>query len=125
MDNPIVANVLGTLGAICWSIQLLPQILINYRRHHTVGLQPTMMLLWASAGVPLGVYNIVQDFNIALRVQAQILTTLSLLTWSQCYYYGKNWSVGRCVAAFVGMCVLLGGIEVALIFALKVGSRSS
>jgi hypothetical protein len=48
-----------------------------------------MMLLWAVAGVPLGVYNIVEEFNIALRIQPQILTTLSLLTWAQCLYYGK------------------------------------
>lgn len=47
------------------------------------------MLLWAVAGVPLGVYNIVEEFNIALRIQPQILTTLSLLTWAQCLYYGK------------------------------------
>lgn len=48
-----------------------------------------MMLLWAAAGVPLGVYNIVENFNVALRIQPQILTTLSLLTWAQCLYYGK------------------------------------
>jgi hypothetical protein len=48
-----------------------------------------MMMLWAWAGVPLGVYNIVEDFNIALRIQPQILTLLSLVTWIQCYYYEK------------------------------------
>jgi hypothetical protein len=48
-----------------------------------------MMLLWASAGVPLGVYNIVEEFNIALQIQPQILTTLSLITWAQCLYYEK------------------------------------
>lgn len=46
-----------------------------------------MMMLWAWAGVPLGVYNIVEEFNIALRIQPQILTVLSLVTWIQCYYY--------------------------------------
>lgn len=46
-----------------------------------------MMMFWAWAGVPLGVYNIVQDFNIALRVQPQMLAFLSLTTWIQCYYY--------------------------------------
>ena len=137
MDVPIAANVLGTLGAICWSVQvlyaagilgskadyyqqLIPQIIINYRRHHTTGLQPSMMLLWASAGVPLGVYNIVEKFNIALRIQAQILTFLSLLTWSQCYHYGKGWKVSKCVVILIGMCVLMGGIEAGLIFALRV-----
>lgn len=80
-----------------------------------------MMLLWASAGVPLGVYNIIENFNIALRIQAQILTLLSLLTWSQCYYYGKKWSVKKCVFVLVGTCMLLGGIDAALILALQVG----
>jgi hypothetical protein len=68
---------------------LIPQIVINHRRHNAVGLQPTMMMLWAWAGVPLGVYNIVNNFNIALRIQPQILTLLSLVTWTQCYYYEK------------------------------------
>lgn len=48
-----------------------------------------MMMLWAWAGVPLGVYNIVEEFNVALRIQPQILTLLSLVTWIQCYYYEK------------------------------------
>lgn len=48
-----------------------------------------MMMLWAWAGVPLGVYNIVKEFNIALRIQPQILTLLSLVTWIQCYYYER------------------------------------
>lgn len=71
------------------SHQLIPQIIINYRRHNATGLQPSMMMLWAWAGVPLGVYNIVEDFNIALRIQPQILTFLSLATWIQCYYYER------------------------------------
>jgi hypothetical protein len=48
-----------------------------------------MMMLWAWAGVPLGVYNIVKEFNVALRIQPQILTLLSLVTWIQCYYYER------------------------------------
>jgi hypothetical protein len=67
----------------------MPQIIINYRRHNAMGLQPAMMILWATGGVPLGVYNIVEDFNVALRIPPQILTFLSLVTWIQCYYYGK------------------------------------
>jgi hypothetical protein len=46
-----------------------------------------MMLLWAFAGVSLGAYNIAQDLGVALQVQAQILTTLSLTTCGQCLYY--------------------------------------
>lgn len=47
------------------------------------------MLLWATAGVPRGAYNIVEDFNVALKIQPQILTTLSLITWTQWPCYGK------------------------------------
>lgn len=46
-------------------------------------------MLWAWAGVPLGVYNISEGFNVALRVQPQILTALSLVTWVQCRHYQR------------------------------------
>lgn len=48
-----------------------------------------MMLLWAFAGIPLGVYTIAQNLNVALQVQPQLLTFLSLVTWGQCLYYKK------------------------------------
>ena len=119
MGNPVAANVLGTAGAVCWSVQLIPQIVINYRRHNTEGLQPTMMLLWAGAGVPLGVYNIVENFNIALRVQPQILTFLSLLTWGQCKYYGKKWHWSKTGAIAIPVAAVMGGIECGLVFGLR------
>ncbi|XP_014551522.1 hypothetical protein COCVIDRAFT_42171 [Bipolaris victoriae FI3] len=119
MDVPVAANVLGTMGAVCWSIQLIPQIVVNYRRHNATGLQPTMMMLWAWAGVPLGVYNIAEDYNIALRIQPQILTVLSLVTWIQCYYYEKNWSVLRSLAVVVPIASLMGGVQTGLIFAIR------
>ncbi|KAH6691268.1 PQ loop repeat-domain-containing protein [Plectosphaerella plurivora] len=124
MDVPAAANVLGTLGAVCWSIQLIPQIVINYRRHHAIGLQPSMMMLWAWAGVPLGVYNIVQEFNVALRIQPQILTFLSLVTWIQCYYYERKWSVLRALAVVVPIAALMGGIQAGLIVALRIAKGS-
>ncbi|KAF2244632.1 PQ loop repeat protein [Trematosphaeria pertusa] len=124
MDVPIAANVLGAMGAVslqvCWSVQLIPQIVINYRRHNAVGLQPTMMMLWAWAGVPLGVYNIVEEFNVALRIQPQILTFLSLVTWIQCFYYEKKWSVTRSLAVVVPVACVMGGIQAALIIALRI-----
>ncbi|KAF2839485.1 PQ loop repeat protein [Patellaria atrata CBS 101060] len=124
MDVPVAANTLGILGAICWSVQLLPQIIINYRRHNTVGLQPSMMMLWACAGVPLGVYNIVEDFNIALRVQPQILTLLSLVTWIQCYYYEKKWSIARSLTVVIPVMCIMGGIQASLIIALRIASST-
>ena len=54
-------------------------------------------------------------------MQAQILTLLSLVTWSQCYYYTKGWSWGKCVGCLVGIGAFMGAVEAALIFALKRG----
>ncbi|KAF2173935.1 hypothetical protein M409DRAFT_16204 [Zasmidium cellare ATCC 36951] len=123
MDNPALANAFGTLGAVCWSVQLIPQIVINWRRHNATGLQPTMMMLWAWAGVPLGVYNIVSNFNIALQIQPQILAVLSLLTWIQCYYYEQKWSIARSLAVVLPIASIMAGIEVALVYALRMGVR--
>ena len=79
------------------------------------------MMFWAWAGVPLGVYNIVSGFNIALQVQPQILAFLSLVTWIQVYYYEKRWSVPRSLAVIVPIAAVMAGIEVGLIYALRSG----
>ncbi|KAL8296473.1 hypothetical protein RB600_001796 [Gaeumannomyces tritici] len=115
MDNAIAANLLGTLGAI----------VLNYRRHNTIGLQPSMMMLWAWAGIPLGVYNITENFNIALQIQPQLLTLLSLLTWAQCCYYDwKHWPISRCLAVTIPIAGLMAGIQIGLVFALRAAKQS-
>ncbi|KAL9078092.1 MAG: hypothetical protein Q9157_002975 [Trypethelium eluteriae] len=78
------------------------------------------MMLWAWAGVPLGIYNIVEDFDIALKIQPQILTTLSLITWMQCYYYEKQWSIFRALGVTLPLATLMGGIEASFIIALRI-----
>lgn len=128
MSSSIAANTLGTLGAICWSIQLFPQIYQNYRRKDTTGLQSTMMLLWASAGIPLGIYNIVRSFPVALQIQPQILTFLSLVTWAQTQYYPpardrKPRSVVWCGCVLTVVCAVAGGVETGVIFALRIATE--
>lgn len=68
-----------------------------------------MMLLWALAGIPLGVYNISRPLHIALQIQAQILTGFSLITWGQCLYYNAVcifMSRVRCATDTVEMVIL-------------------
>jgi hypothetical protein len=86
-------------------------------------LSPIFFLSWAIAGVPLGVYNIADEFNIALQVQPNILIFLSLWTWSQCNYYGKKWSRKTIALSFISIAVALGGVETGLVFALRVARR--
>ncbi|KAL4955569.1 PQ loop repeat-domain-containing protein [Aspergillus filifer] len=119
MDNPVAANVLGTMGAVLWSLQLLPQIWKNYRRHSTKSLSTTFFLAWAIAGVPLGIYNIAESFNVALQVQPNILIFLSLVTWSQCKYYGDKWTIKKVGFVATIVAVVLGGIEVGLVYGIR------
>ncbi|KAF4549674.1 PQ loop repeat-containing protein 6 [Elsinoe fawcettii] len=120
MDNPAVANAFGILGAVLWSLQLLPQIWKNWRRHDSEALSSTFFFFWAIAGVPLGVYNIAEEFNIALQLQPNILIFLSLWTWSQCIHYGgkRPWTITILCACVIG--AVLAGVEVGLVFALRV-----
>jgi predicted membrane protein len=116
------AFVFGTLGAICWSVQLIPQIIQNHRRRSIEGLQPNFMLLWAAAGIFLAVFNTVSNFNIALLIQPQILTALSLITWCQCCTYGpRQWSAKRAILTLMPILIVLGGVEAALILGCRVG----
>jgi len=83
----------------------------------------TCCRFWACAGVPLGVFNIVSNFNIALQVQPQILTFLSLVTWIQCYYYERKWSISKALAVVLPVACVMGGIEAGLVFALRISIR--
>ncbi|KAF2153600.1 PQ-loop-domain-containing protein [Myriangium duriaei CBS 260.36] len=124
MDQPAVSNIFGTLGAVLWSIQLLPQIFLNWRRHNAAGLSPSFMLLWAFAGIPLGAYNIVSGFSIALQIQPQILITLSLLTWSQCQYYEQSWKWPKLIIVTIMAMIGVGGLEASFVFALRHGKEN-
>ena len=93
-----------------------------------------MMLLWACAGVPLGIYNILK-FNLALQIQPQILTTLSLVTFAQCIYYERvsprnhfadvqRYPFLKCVIIVLPIAIVMVGIEVAGVFGLRVNPPS-
>lgn len=68
-------------------------------------------------------YNIADDYNIALQVQPNILIFLSLFTWGQCQYYGKKRALKSVVLFSAAIGTTLGGIEVGLVFALRVANE--
>jgi len=69
--------------------------------------------------VPPNAYNISSDFNLALQMQPQILTVLSLLRWGQCFYCADKWRITKVLSLLVGIGALFGGVKTALIFASK------
>lgn len=44
LPNPAVDKTLATIGAVLWSVQIIPQIIKSYRQKNTDGLSPYLML---------------------------------------------------------------------------------
>lgn len=120
MHNEVAVNVLGTIGTVLWCIQLVPQIIRNFRTKNCEGLPPLMMFLWAASGVPFSIYFFGIDGSIPLRIQPQLFTFFCLVTWAQVLYYPPSvvarWKMVVLVATFV---VISIGLEVGFILWLR------
>ncbi|ODV94429.1 hypothetical protein PACTADRAFT_86598 [Pachysolen tannophilus NRRL Y-2460] len=86
-DSTVASNVTGTVGTVCWSIQLIPQIIYNYLRKDCTGLPPLMMFLWAACGIPFSIYFFITQPSIAVQVQPEIFTVLCSISFCQSIYY--------------------------------------
>ncbi|KAE9384295.1 hypothetical protein BT96DRAFT_1026929 [Gymnopus androsaceus JB14] len=117
--NTVAENVFGTLGTVCWMIQLLPQIRKSYLEKSTIGFSDWMIFSWAVAGAFLGTYAVVQNLNIPLILQPQIFGALSLVSWAQCQYYTRHWSCRKTVLITIFIGCILGGFEAGMVFALR------
>ncbi|KIK60896.1 hypothetical protein GYMLUDRAFT_200214 [Collybiopsis luxurians FD-317 M1] len=118
-SNSVAENVFGTIGTICWTIQLVPQLWKSFREKDTTGLSDWMILAWAVSGPLLGIYSIVKDLNIPLIVQPQIFSALALCSWAQCQYYGKRRSLRSTVLITLLLGVVFGGFELGMVYALR------
>ncbi|KAI0859639.1 PQ loop repeat-domain-containing protein [Xylaria cubensis] len=116
---PVAASVLGTIGTVLWSVQLIPQAWTNWRTKTTEGFPAIMMFLWAISGVPTGIYAIVQNFNIPLQVQPQIFMSLCLLNWGQILLYSHKWPLWKVLVVATGTAAIFAGVEAALILTLR------
>lgn len=121
--NAVAENIFGTMGAILWSVQLIPQLIKSWRTKSTQGLSPWLVLMWCVAALPLGIYVIVQDLNVPLIVQPQLFALFTLLSWTQCMYYGSARSRAWCATVLVGTLVLFGALEAGMVFALRPSYR--
>ncbi|EPQ56613.1 hypothetical protein GLOTRDRAFT_138294 [Gloeophyllum trabeum ATCC 11539] len=117
--NAVAENVLGTMGTICWTAQLLPQIWKSWRTKDTEGLSHWLVLIWTCSSAFLGVYAIVQDLNIPLILQPQLFGGFSLISWGQCQYYGKKRSLKTCLLMAAAIALVLGGFEAGMVFAVR------
>ncbi|KAL6307228.1 PQ loop repeat-domain-containing protein [Sparassis latifolia] len=121
--NTVAENVLGTIGAICWTVQLVPQIWKSWRTKSTEGLSDWFILMWSIGAVFLGVYAVVQDINVPLILQPQLFSALSLFSWAQCMYYGRKWSFKTCTVSFISLAATFGGFEAGMVYAVRPSYR--
>ncbi|KAI0687151.1 PQ loop repeat-domain-containing protein [Cerioporus squamosus] len=117
-SNHAAENALGTMGTICWTVQLLPQLWHTWRTKSVEGLSEWLMLTWGIAGTFLGTYSVVQNLNIPLILQPQLFGVLCLISWVQCQYYGRRRSRTAAIAIFLTSVALFAGFEVGMIYAI-------
>lgn len=115
-----VSDAMGTLGTVCWTVQLIPQIWYNYRRQDCTGFPPIMMFLWLLCGVPFSIYFLVSQPSIAVQVQPVLFTVLCSVSWVQTMYYPPVKLSVRKIATLVTSFFLVAiGLEVGFIIFLK------
>ncbi|KAF8151079.1 PQ loop repeat-domain-containing protein [Mycena galopus ATCC 62051] len=118
-SNLVAENVLGTIGTVCWTAQLVPQIWKSWREKSTEGLSPWLVLLWGISAGFLGAYTIILDLNIPLILQPQLFGFLALVSWGQCQYYGIGRSRRAATVMALGVMLIVGGFEAAMVFAMR------
>ncbi|KAF2843722.1 PQ loop repeat protein [Patellaria atrata CBS 101060] len=128
---PLSANILGyvdllmlpslllIISAVCWCVQIIPQIWYNWHRKDTEGLPGMMLFLWAAGTVPLGAYAVVQNFNIPIQIQPQVFGALTMICWAQTLIYHNRWRVWTASLFVTAVAILFAGAEAILILTLR------
>ncbi|SCV00422.1 LAME_0G09604g1_1 [Lachancea meyersii CBS 8951] len=113
MISEKAATALATVGTVCWCIQLIPQIIFNYRKKDCEGLPPLMMLLWVTSGIPFAIYFMVTKGNIILQIQPHLFMMFCGVSYVQSLYYPPVQWPRRKIAASVLTLIFVGvGMEI-------------
>lgn len=135
--NHAAENALATIGAVCWTIQILPQIIKSWREKSTHGLSTWLMLCvpypplvtrpkadsdrtWALSCLPFGSYIVAQKLSIPLQIQPHAFGFLCTISVSQCLYYNQKWSFKKTMVFLVGFLTVWAGFETGSVYALWV-----
>ena len=72
----------------------------------------------------MGVYNIVQNFNMPLQVQPHCFMGFCLISWAQTLRYHNKWPTWKATLATAMVACTFAGAEAALILTLRVGPQA-
>ncbi|KAI9632446.1 PQ loop repeat-domain-containing protein [Dioszegia hungarica] len=122
--NETAEYVLATAGASCWIVATVPQLVKSYRTKSTEGLSPWLMALWASSSLFFGSYVVAEKLNIAIQakqIQPHIFGTLCIVSWAQCCYYSRGYTLRQAAGYALAILACAGAFETTSIFALLYG----
>lgn len=120
MISEHAATAVATVATICWCVQLIPQIIYNYRRKDCTGLPPLMMFLWVVSGIPFGIYFCVSRGNIILQIQPHLFMFFCAISFVQsCYYPPVQLPRWKICAIVAGIIVADVGMELGFILGLR------
>ncbi|CCK71711.1 Ilt1p KNAG_0H02960 [Huiozyma naganishii CBS 8797] len=114
------STALGTVATICWCVQLIPQIISNWRKKDCTGLPPLMMFLWVVSGIPFAIYFCISAPNVILQVQPHLFMVFCAVSFAQtCYYPPCKMTRWKIVAIMLGIVLTDIGMEVGFILWLR------
>lgn len=114
------ANVLATIGTVCWCIQLIPQIYHNYKRKNTEGFPEGMVLLWCLCSPFLAIYVVSENSSIPIMLQPHLFGVLCLVIYIQKMYYPPLSRPKKQIILRAGLLVLLQtALEIGFIIPLR------
>lgn len=120
MISENASTILGTIATVCWCIQLIPQIIYNYKRKDCTGLPPLMMFLWVVSGIPFGIYFCISAPNIILQIQPHLFMVFCAVSFVQSLYYPPcHMNRLKIVAIMLTATLVDIGLEVGFIVWLK------
>ena len=121
LENAVAENVLGTIGTILWSLQLVPQIIKSHRSRDTTGLSVWLLLIWVAGSIPQATYLVVENINIPLIVQPQLFSLFAIVAMAQVWHFSHGVRVRSCVLGGLATCLVAGGMEAAFFFLCRLG----
>ncbi|CCD22503.1 Ilt1p NDAI_0A03460 [Naumovozyma dairenensis CBS 421] len=120
MISERAATALATVATICWCVQLIPQIIYNWKRKDCTGLPPIMMFLWVISGIPFAIYFCVSRGNVILQVQPHLFMFFCSISFVQsCYYPPTKLALWKIITVVVGIAITDIGMEVGFILWLR------
>lgn len=87
MISEKASTALGTIATVCWCVQLIPQIIYNWKRKDCTGLPPLMMFSWVVSCIPFGIYFCISAPNMILQIQPHLFMFFCSISFIQTLYY--------------------------------------